>query len=140
MKILIVDDVLENRKLLWGFLKNHGACDMSGDGQEALDMFAGAITLEQKPYDLVLLDISMPGMDGQEVLVQMRQIERDNGLDPKGQAAIIMVSAVDARSEVEQAFKIGGCTDFLHKPISRGQLMVKLSEHGLIPSNWWEEK
>lgn len=140
MKVLIVDDILENRKLLWELLKNHGLCDMSGDGQEALEMFEGAITLEQEPYDLVLLDIAMPEMDGQEVLVRMRQIERGNGIAPEGQTAIIMVSAVDASSEVEKAFKVGGCTDFLHKPISRGRLMVKLSEHGLIPPNWWEEK
>ncbi|MBF0437284.1 MAG: response regulator [Magnetococcales bacterium] len=137
MKILIVDDVLENRILLNSFLKSYGYCDLVDNGTSAVVMFVSGFE-EEEPYDLILLDIAMPGMDGQEILRRMREIERENGVTSEEQTPIIMVTAVDATTEVAEAFQ-GGCTGYLNKPISRAKLLVKLSELGLISSDWWKE-
>ena len=139
MKILVVDDQLPNRKLLSDILKPYGHCDTVNRGQSAVDLFDAALG-EGEPYILVLLDIMMPKMDGQETLKRMRQVEKEYDVEPGKEATIIMVTAVDAKAEVAEAFEQGGCTDYLNKPISRGQLLVKLSEHGLIPSDWWQAK
>ena len=138
MNILIVDDLLHNCKLLSNILKPYGHCDTADSGQQAVDLFESALE-EGTPYDLVLLDIMMPEMDGQEVLKHMRRIEKEYGIEPREETIIIMVTAVDAKTEVEEAFERGGCTDYLNKPVSSGKLLVKLSEHGLIPSDWWKK-
>ena len=138
MNTLVVDDLFHNRKQLRDILKPYGHCDTADNGQQAVDLFESALE-EGEPYDLVLLDIQMPEMDGQEALKRMRQIEKEYDVAPKNESIIIMVTAVDAETEVAEAFELGGCTDYLNKPISGGKLLVKLSEHGLIHSNWWKE-
>lgn len=139
MNILIVDDVLENRKLLGEILESFGECDLVENGQSALELFAGMLSEEGHSYDLVLLDIAMPVMDGQEALKSMRQIEADHVIPEEEQSVIIMVTAVDATNEVNEAFQEGGCTDYINKPISQGKLLSKLSEHKLIAADWWKD-
>jgi two-component system, chemotaxis family, chemotaxis protein CheY len=137
MKILVVDDLLENRKLLSTLLKSIGQCDTADEGQSAVDMFEGEIE-EGVPYDIILLDIAMPIMDGQEALKQMRKIEKEKALELEKPTPIIMVTAVDAKAEVAEAFE-SGCTDYINKPISKAKLFTKLSALGLIPSDWFKE-
>lgn len=137
MNALIVDDIAENRTLLADILKPFAHCDTASNGLEAVEIFEAEL-IDGSPFDLVLLDIMMPVMDGQEALKKMRALEINNQVQEENQAAIIMITAVDAMSEVTEAFEKGGCTDFLNKPITRGKLLVKLSEHGLIPADWWK--
>jgi two-component system, chemotaxis family, chemotaxis protein CheY len=138
MRVLIVDDIVDNRRLLRDILKKHGECEMASGGKEAVEIFSMDFE-DGNPFDLVLLDIMMPDVDGQEALRLMRQFEQDNGVKPEDATPIIMVTAVDAKVEVEEAMA-GGCTDYINKPISTGKLMIKLSEIGLVPADWWEKK
>ena len=138
MNCLIVDDLIENCKQMHDILLPYGMCDTVDNGQAALDLFEAALE-EGVPYDLVLLDIVMPDMDGQETLKRMRDIEQAH-MEPGSETVIIMVTAVDAGTEVAEAFEQGRCTGYLHKPISRGRLLVMLSEHGLIPTDWWKHE
>ncbi|MBF0193824.1 MAG: response regulator [Magnetococcales bacterium] len=131
MKILIVDDVFENRKLLQDLLVDKGQCELVSNGQDALDLFEAAIE-DGTCYDLVLLDIMMPGLDGQDVLKIMRSTESEQGIDAKDEAVIIMVTAVNAPRHVLDAFFQGGCTDYIAKPISRDALFDKLQEYKLL--------
>ncbi len=137
MNALIVDDISENRSLLASILQPFAHCDVATNGQEAVEIFEAEL-IDGSPYDLVLLDIMMPIMDGQEALKQMRALEESHEIPEENQTAIIMITAVDALSEVTEAFEKGGCTDYLNKPITRGKLLVKLSEHELIPKDWWK--
>lgn len=132
MKILIVDDLTENIKVLHGLLEGQGPCDLVTNGREALDMFDAAIR-DNDPYDLVLLDIMMPGKDGQEVLREMRAKEDECGISGKDESAIIMVTAVDSPRHVLDAFFKGGCTDYIEKPVSRDVLFNKLRGYHLVP-------
>lgn len=129
LNILIVDDLLNNRKLLRDMLKSYGQCDMVGDGAEGVEMFEGGV-LEGNPYDLVLLDIMMPGMNGQEALGEMRRVEREQGVSK--QAVIIMVTAVDSPQNVLKAFYQGGCHDYIVKPFKQNDLLDKLRSFHLI--------
>ncbi|MBF0589799.1 MAG: response regulator [Magnetococcales bacterium] len=131
MKVLIVDDQFENRKLLRVMLKNHASCDMVGNGMEAVEMFEGEL-LEGAPYDLVLLDIMMPGMDGQEALRKIRAIEREREITGSDEAKVIMITALDSPKQVIQAFFQGGCTDYLTKPITQKILLDKLVENDCL--------
>jgi two-component system, chemotaxis family, chemotaxis protein CheY len=131
MKILIVDDVFENRKLLQDLLAEQGECEMVSNGQDALDLFEASITDDTR-YDLVLLDIMMPGIDGQEVLKIMRAKESELGVPAENETAIIMITAVNAPRHVLDAFFKGGCTDYIAKPVSRETLFNKLKEYNLL--------
>ncbi len=138
MNALLVDDIEENRMLLSNILQPYGHCDVATNGQEAVEIFEAEL-LDGNPYDLVLLDIMMPVMDGQEALKKIRALERAHNIPEEDRAVITLATAVDAMSEVNEAFEKGGCNDYLHKPITRGKLLVKLSEHNLIPKDWWKQ-
>ncbi|MBF0158081.1 MAG: response regulator [Magnetococcales bacterium] len=131
MKILIVDDILENRKLLQDLLKPYGSCDMAADGVEALTFVEAAID-EEEPYDLILLDVMMPRMDGQLALEKIRTLEQERGLSGAGESIIFMVTANDSPRQAASAFFKGYCTDYLMKPVMRQVLLDKMREYRLI--------
>ncbi|MBF0624706.1 MAG: response regulator [Magnetococcales bacterium] len=131
MKTLIVDDQFENRKLLRDIMKPFGEYDMVSDGQQALELFEADL-LDGHPFDLVLLDIMMPGMDGQMVLERIRAMEREYQVPSNAEAAVFMVSALDSPRAVMEAYFKGGCTDYLTKPVTRQALLDKLIDNGLI--------
>ena len=103
-EILIVDDETNNRNVLERHLKRQGyAVTCAGDGESALrSLKAGA-------YDVVLLDVRMPGMDGREVL---RRIKQDNELRD---TPVVMISAADELSTIAACIE-AGAEDFLPKP------------------------
>ncbi|MBF0423953.1 MAG: response regulator [Magnetococcales bacterium] len=138
MKALIVDDLHESRILLHNILRPFGDCDAVDNGRDAIEMFRMAFEQEEA-YDLVLLDLTMPEMDGMEVLQAMRSLEQELGVDPNIQTIIIIVSAVDALSEIETCFRIGA-SDYINKPIIAGKLLGKLSQHNLVIKRWWEKR
>ena len=131
MKILIADDQFNNRVLLERILSDYGKCDFATTGLEAVELFEFALE-NGSPYDLVCLDIMMPGIDGQIALRRIRTIEEENGLQGDNATVIFMISALDSETEVIKAFFRGGCTDYLAKPISRSKLLEKLKEYKLI--------
>ncbi len=106
-RVLVVDDTELNRKLAAVILRRFDwEADEASGGQEALDMLAGEV-----PYQLVLLDIKMPGMSGEEVC----QIIRANPLTAK--LPLIAYTAHALEDEVE-GFLALGFNAVLIKPIS----------------------
>ena len=131
MKILIVDDRFEHRKLLQSWLKKYGQCDLIANGQDALELFEDGLE-NNAPYDLVLLDIMMPKMDGLTALRRLRDLELAFGVPGKEESVIIMVTAVATHNNVLDAYRKGRCTDFLAKPVSRKALFEKLIQNQLL--------
>lgn len=116
-RILVVDDIPENLQVLGFLLQNKGLeIDFAASGNEALDKIAN------HPPDLVLLDISMPEMDGFTVCKQIK----DNQ-DTK-EIPVIFVTAIDEMSHVVKGFEIGA-VDYVTKPFNPSELLMRISTH-----------
>jgi len=130
-RILIVDDNFITRKMLARLLEQYGICDVAENGQIALEAFQLAL-YDQQPYSLVCLDIRMPGLDGTQVLDNIRELERKHGISLGAQACkILMVTGVDDRKTVFESFR-KNCDGYVMKPVSKDQLAEQLKSLGLI--------
>lgn len=113
-KILIVDDQPENCTVLARRLEKEGhSCESEHDGAAALEKLAA------EPFDLVLLDIMMPGIDGREVLRRIKTDERLRHLP------VIMISALDQIESVVACIE-QGAEDYLPKPFNPVLLRARI--------------
>ena len=113
-KVLLVDDEEDFIKSLSDRLEIRGlTVSTSGSGVEALDLVS-----EQK-FDMVVLDLSMPGMNGIEVLKKIKQESPDT--------EIIMLSGHATIKDSTEAMKLGA-EDFLEKPLDLQKLLQKIAE------------
>ena len=130
INILIVDDDLINRRLLQRQLSPFGNCEIAVDGAEAILAFRQAWE-KSKPYDLICMDIMMPNIDGKAALKEIRQIEKELGIQDKEKVKVIMTTALDDAGTVIDSYQ-EGASSFLVKPISRRKLTEELQLLGLI--------
>ncbi len=130
MKCLIIEDNEFLREGLMLFLKDVAEIEVADNGRQGVDLFTAALK-EGCPFDLVLLDIIMPEMDGQQALRLMRQAEKD-AQRQKQKSVIIMTSSLNSPENVQEAMWDGDCTDYLVKPVGRADLMGMLKRHGLL--------
>ena len=114
--ILIVEDVALNRDLLVQLLEDDYRIVLAEDGQAALQKAE-----EAKP-DLILMDLSLPRMDGWEAT---RRLKADSILS---RIPVIVLSAHAMRGDEERA-RASGCDDFLTKPVDETLLYQKLARH-----------
>jgi two-component system chemotaxis response regulator CheY len=127
MRILIVEDDFVSRVLLKKLLGVLGDCDMAVNGREALDAFNLAWE-EKRPYDLICLDIMMPEMNGHEALKQIREREKELGVQGMEQEVkILMTTALDDPKNVMDAY-YWGATEYIFKPITKQNLLEKLKK------------
>jgi two-component system chemotaxis response regulator CheY len=130
MKTLVVEDDFASRKLMQRYLAPYGECDVVVDGKEAVEAFELALT-ENDPYDLVCLDIMLPKKDGQQVLKEIRLIEKDRGIIGSDGAKVLMTTALGDAKSVMEAFR-SQCEGYLQKPVGREQIVRELKELGLV--------
>jgi len=105
-------------------MQNFGACDSAKLGEEAIGMFAAALESEI-PYDLVSLDISMPGITGIKVLEKIREIEDYKNITADLRVKIIMVTSKSDKDTVVTSVS-NGCNDYIIKPFSWKIIFNKL--------------
>jgi two-component system chemotaxis response regulator CheY len=127
VKTLIVDDELTSRELLTLMLKPYGPVDAAVDGLEGLKAYN--LALGREPYDLIMLDIMLPRMDGQQVLKSIRRIEQERGVLGPEQVKIVMISALGDFTNVSQAFA-SACTSYMTKPILKDKVQEELVRLG----------
>lgn len=109
-RLLLVDDNRDNLTLIRLYLENDHYCiDEAENGVEAVERFAAA------PYDLVLMDLEMPVVDGYEATRRIRELERERGAPPTPILALTAHALDEHRLRCEQA----GFTDFLAKPVRK---------------------
>lgn len=119
-RILLVEDDERNRLLFTMFLKDiPHTLETAENGEEALSKHLS------RPYDLILMDIEMPGMDGHEATKRIREHEKSNDLAP---VAIIAVTAHAIQEEKEKC-KECGCTGYLSKPVTKAMLRETVAHH-----------
>jgi len=121
-KILVVDDDFVSRKLMLEILKDKAKCDVAATGREAIEAYNVSIR-ENDIYDLILLDISMPDIEGLEVLKKIRENEERAGILLGEGIPIIMVTAHE--EPYITAFN-RGCDDYMLKPINASVLLGKI--------------
>ena len=116
-RLLLVDDLKDNRILVTRRLRARGyEVVEAADGFEALDILA------RQSFDVVLLDVIMPGMDGFKVLHAIR--ERHSARD----LPVIMVTVMDGAQDVVRALR-EGTNDYIVKPIDFAILRARLDVH-----------
>jgi signal transduction histidine kinase/BarA-like signal transduction histidine kinase len=116
-RLLVVDDLEDNRIILTRRLARRGfEVHEAASGPEALARIA------REPFDLVLLDIVMPEMDGFEVLQRIRQ--RHDAID----LPVIMVTVKDASADVVRALKLGA-NDYVNKPVDFEVVQARIAVH-----------
>ena len=119
-RILLVEDTEDNRLLVGLFLKGYNIkLDMAENGQIAVDMF------KQSPYDLVLMDLQMPVMDGYTATGLMREYERLTGERhaARTEIPILALSAFAHSVEVQKCLE-AGCSTHMAKPIKKETLIA----------------
>lgn len=116
-KVLIVDDNAKNIQVLASLLsEKEYDVDYAQSGTDALDLLAS------EDFDLILLDIMMPEMDGFEVC---RRIKKDSN---KNEIPIIFLTAKTDTESIQKAFNIGGI-DYVNKPFRSDELLARVKTH-----------
>ncbi len=114
-RILVVDDEEKNRKLINVLLKNKGyTCADAEDGEQALRL------LLSHPFDLVLLDVMMPNMDGYETCRLIKDNHRTANIP------VIMITSLSDRDSRIKGLS-AGASDFLTKPVDVTELILRCS-------------
>lgn len=128
MKILIVDDEVISRKILVKNMEALGECVAVDDAQKGLAQIELAVK-KSHPFDLVTLDVSMPGMDGKQLLQRIRKREVAAKIPRAERVKVIMVTARMNMTTIKECIKIG-CNGYLSKPVSKYQLFENLEKMG----------
>jgi two-component system chemotaxis response regulator CheY len=130
MKILAVDDEFVSRSRICRLLEAYGDCASACSGEEALELFLQAHS-EQQPYELITMDIDMPGLSGPEVVKQIRSYEQELGITSLESAVkILMVTAMNDGKTIMASFK-EGCEGYVTKPFNKEAIRKSLSTIGL---------
>lgn len=110
-KLLVVEDNADYRELLISFLENEGyEVSAVNDGETAV------VSVSDTVYDLIILDIMLPGMDGYEVCRRIRE---------KSEIPVIMLTALDSEIHQMKGYRLN-IDDYITKPISMPLLMHKV--------------
>lgn len=116
-KILVVDDNVKNIEVIANLLSEKGYdIEYALNGPDALQL------LDLEDFDLILLDIMMPEMDGFEVCKRIQNDEKKKGIP------IIFLTAKTDIESIEKSFKYGGL-DYVSKPFDTAELLARVKTH-----------
>ena len=116
-KVLIVDDIAKNIQMAMNILKNQGyKMFYAQSGEKALNL------VNEHKFDLILLDIMMPEMNGFEVCKKLKENEQTKNIP------IVFLSGKDSTQDIEQAYEVGGL-DYVVKPFISIELITKANTY-----------
>ena len=114
-----MDDNAENIRVIGSILRQNGFnVGYAIDGQQALDILQGI----EVAFDLLLLDVNMPGINGFEVCQEIRRMERFNELP------VIFLTANTETEQIVKGFSSGG-QDYVTKPFHADELLARIATH-----------
>ncbi|MGM0370685.1 MAG: response regulator [Bacillota bacterium] len=118
-RILLVEDVEDNRMLINVYLQSTDyVVEMAENGAQAVEKF------KEQNYDLILMDIQMPVMDGYQATAEIRDLEEEQGLEPTW---IIALTAHVMENEIEKILA-SSFDQHLAKPIKKNELLSALED------------
>jgi two-component system, chemotaxis family, chemotaxis protein CheY len=117
MRILIVEDEKISRQKMQLIMNNFGECDSLERGDKAVEAFQKAWDM-RAPYDVITLDIVLEDMNGMDVLLNMREIEKSMNLPAAKKAKIIMVTSQSDRDFVITCMT-ANCDGYVVKPFTK---------------------
>jgi PAS domain S-box-containing protein len=118
LRILLAEDSIDNRMIIKAFLAHTPyKLDMAENGEQAVEKFIAAAGAGNK-YDLVLMDIQMPVMDGHAAARMIRQWELDQGVKP---TPIVALTASAFTHDVRKSLE-AGCDAHVSKPLRKAAL------------------
>ncbi|RJP86606.1 MAG: response regulator [Desulfobacteraceae bacterium] len=119
LRILLAEDIETNRELMKQYLKDSPSIiDMAENGKIALERYTRNV------YDVILMDIEMPVMDGLEATRQIRKWEQENH---KPKTPVFALTAHAFSEQKKKCFE-AGCTGFLSKPLKKNIFLQLLTE------------
>ncbi len=125
-RYLIVDDIQENTFLVSHILRQHGATvEAKNRAEDALELFRS-----DRALSAIITDLRMPGMSGQEFMLEIRRLEKAENRKP---VPIVVVTGESDPEERMLCMGKYGATEFLLKPVKLGDLMLclyKLEDQG----------
>ena len=128
-RALVVDDNAINRRVARTFLEHYGlVVSEAGDGNEALE------ALDYEPFDVVLMDIHMPGLDGAEAFKRLRNSGSLNRVVP-----VIALTADSMRGDREK-YLAKGFDGYVAKPIDERSLVTVIGQVLSVPTDFGERR
>jgi two-component system chemotaxis response regulator CheY len=125
MDSLIIEDDSSTRKILINWLSDFGRVASAPDGEEGVDLFEASL-ISGFPYDLICLDINMPGINGHQALERIRESEEKAGAS---YSKVLMITANSDSRNVMTAYK-NQCDGYIVKPLSKVTFMEELKKLG----------
>ena len=117
MKVLIVDDISDNLKVLYNTLKNEGyELSLVKTGKQALKH------IQQHLPDLILLDIVLPDIDGYKICQRLKKEEGTKGIP------VIFLSAKMDSKDIIKGFQLGA-VDYITKPFAHAEVVARVKNH-----------
>lgn len=125
MRTLIIEDVRVNQRILHKILSKYGTCQIAQNGEEGFNAYIEALK-KNEPYDIIFLDIMMPGIGGIELLQKIRSAG-----NAAKQVKVVMATSVADENSVVEALKLG-CDGYLIKPYHVDKIEQLLTKFELI--------
>lgn len=127
---LIIDDELSICKLMELYLSNYAHCFSATNSVEALKIFNKQIVSD--PFDVVFMDIMMPGFDGHRLVKMLHEIERKNKIELDKRFLLFIVSAYDDATNTTKSYYDDGALSFIRKPFTEEGLINELHKYSII--------
>ncbi len=133
-RYLIIEDDALSRKVLENFFSEFARCDTAEEGATGYGLFEQAI-LENEPYDLICTDITMPGLNGHELIRKIRDREQSLPIHGYMRTTIFVISASNCSKDMESALLDSDCDDYIVKPFRPEMLKALLEKYNLLDYN-----
>jgi len=118
LDILLVEDNLLNQKVVTFNLRKHNYnVTAASNGTDAIEAFTN------QTFDLILMDLMLPEMDGYEITIEIRKLEKEKAIE--NPVPIIAITANTLDNDREKCFKVG-MNEYLSKPFTAEQLIDKI--------------
>lgn len=128
MRFLIVDDDESVHWYLQRILSPFAQCDVALSGEEGVRLFLSAHD-QSKPYDVVFMDILMPGMDGHQAAEIMRAREEKLGIDKLRAFKLVMITSLVDDANVSRAFFTTHASCYIVKPLAKEKVLDELKQN-----------